>query len=84
VYSREIDGMVLTLQASGWTFNNAFILYDHETGSLWWGGPGAAERELLCIEGYFRDRHLEKYPYLRSFWRNWIITAPESKIMVSK
>ncbi len=35
VYSREIDGEILTLSASGWTYGRIFVLYDYETESMW-------------------------------------------------
>ena len=40
VYSRQIEGKVLTLAPSGWTygqdaFNSTFVLIDKETESLW-------------------------------------------------
>ena len=30
MYSRELDGTVLTLAASGWTYQSTFVLYDRE------------------------------------------------------
>ena len=56
VYSREIQGEVLTLSASGWTYNNTFVLYDYETESLWYHMPG--ESGLTCISGFYADNHL--------------------------
>lgn len=49
VYSREIDGRVLTLAPSGWTYKRTFVLYDKETGSLWYPG----KKGLMGIQGVY-------------------------------
>ena len=36
MYSREIDGEILTLSAGGWTYGRTFVLFDYETESLWY------------------------------------------------
>ena len=40
MYSREIDGQILTLDPSGWTYHRTFVLYDYETETLWYPLPG--------------------------------------------
>ncbi|MBD3222450.1 DUF3179 domain-containing protein, partial [bacterium] len=37
VYGRTLDGQTLTLAASGWTWQDTFVLWDHETESVWFG-----------------------------------------------
>ena len=37
MYRSSWNGQRLTLAASGWTWNETFVLYDLETGSLWVG-----------------------------------------------
>ncbi len=53
MYGRELDGQNLTLSASGWTYDNTFVLYDYETETMWFhqgeeligiGGPNAGRR----------------------------------------
>jgi hypothetical protein len=48
VYSRQIDGRNLTLVPSGWTYDNTFVLYDRETGSLWY----PYEKGLMGIRAF--------------------------------
>ena len=75
VYSRELDGNVITLAASGWTYGenarvSVFVLYDKETESLWYpAGEEActlpmenadgATCGLVSIGGFYADSVLE-------------------------
>ena len=58
MYSREIDGQVLTLSSSGWTYRNTFVLFDYETETMWYHLPG--DTGLTGISGVYRDRKLEE------------------------
>ena len=49
IYYREIDGRVLTLSASGWTYRSTFVLFDYETESLWYD---FGDYHLTCIAGH--------------------------------
>ena len=42
-----MDGRTLTLAPSGWTYKRTFVLYDRETGSLWYPQKGG----LMGIQG---------------------------------
>jgi len=77
VYSRNIDGQILTLAPSGWTYKNTFVLYDKETGSLWY----PFEKGLMSIQGKFFNRQLPKIPFKDTSWRDWINKHPESSIL---
>lgn len=80
MYSREIDGRVLTLAASGWTYESTFVLYDYETESLWYHMPG--ENGLTCISmSEFAGRKLSEFPSSRTKWSEWKKLHPDSKIM---
>ena len=59
MYSREIDGKILTLSASGWTYRNTFVLWDYETESLWYHLEG--DSGLTCISGFYADRKLPEF-----------------------
>ena len=77
MYGRELDGEVLTLAASGWTYSNVFILTDLETRTLWYPYP---EREgLLGIDGEHEGRVL-KARFGGQFipWRDWVQERPGS------
>jgi hypothetical protein len=77
VYSREIDGKTLTLVPSGWTYKNTFVLYDRETGTLWYPN----KKGLMGIQGKYFKRQLEKLPSKDTLWKKWMKKFPNSKIL---
>jgi len=77
VYSREIDGRVLTLAPSGWTYKRTFVLYDNETGTLWY----PYSKGLMGIQGVYFQRWLPKISSADTTWRDWERKYPSSKIM---
>jgi hypothetical protein len=79
VYSREIDGNILTLSASGWTYNNTFVLYDYETESLWYHLSGTDG--LTCIGGIYADRVLPEFHSAFTRWNTWVRGYPKSKFL---
>jgi hypothetical protein len=83
VYSREIEGQILTLAASGWTYFSTFVLYDKETESLWFGGlDDLGTTVLTCIGGFYQDSTLPLHPHVRTLWHNWLEDHPDTKLMV--
>ena len=79
MYSREIDGQVLTLSASGWTYFTTFVLFDYETESLWYHLEGTDG--LTCIAGFYADKTLEEFPSYRIRWSAWLEMHPDTKYM---
>ena len=79
MYSREIDDQVLTLSASGWTYEFTFVLYDYETESLWYHLPGTDG--LTCISGQYADRTLFEFIATVTRWRDWVEANEGSKIL---
>jgi hypothetical protein len=77
VYSREIDGKALTLGPSGWTYKRTFVLYDKETGTLWY----PFEEGLMGIQGFYFQRWLPKISSTDTTWRHWKQKYPSSKIL---
>ena len=77
MYSREIDGQVLTLVPAGWTYRNTFVLYDRETGTLWY----PSRKGLRGIQGKYFGRELKKLPSKDTTWKNWMKKNPGSKII---
>ena len=61
MYSREIDGKVLTLAFSGWTYNNLFILYDYETESMWYEPPVEDSENGAQLSMVIEDLRNRKY-----------------------
>jgi hypothetical protein len=77
VYSRTIDGRTLTLVPSGWTYQRTFVLYDRETGSLWYPFKDG----LKGIQGVYFERWLPKIASDDTRWRDWKARHPHSRIM---
>lgn len=79
MYSRVTFGDKLTLSASGWTYNNTFVLFDYETESLWYHLAG--KDGLTCISGFYADRELAEFESSLARWKNWVSANPESKLL---
>lgn len=79
MYSREIDGQVLTLSASGWTYDLTFVLFDFETESMWYHLEG--EDGLTCISGEFADRKLPEFQSTVTRWKTWKAMHEDSKFL---
>jgi Protein of unknown function (DUF3179) len=79
VYSRNTFGTTLTLAASGWTYENTFVLYDQETESLWYHLQG--QDGLTCIAGEYADRGLSEFTSTQTRWANWLTDHPNSQYL---
>lgn len=77
MYSREIDGRRLTIAPSGWTYRSTFVLYDKETGSLWYPDKNG----LMGIQGIYFKRQLEKRPFEDTIWQKWSHKFPKTQIL---
>jgi hypothetical protein len=77
VYSRQIDGREINLVPSGWTYNHTFVLYDKETGSLWY----PKDKGLMSIQGIYFKRKLPGLTFEDTHWQEWVKKHPHSKIM---
>jgi hypothetical protein len=77
VYSRKIDGKILTIVPSGWTYNNTFVLYDRETETLWY----PYRKGLKGIQGTYFEKWLPKLPSEDTVWKKWKIKHPDSKVL---
>jgi hypothetical protein len=72
-----MDGRVLTIVPSGWTYKNTFVLYDRETGTLWY----PYRKGLKGIQGRYFGRWLEKLPSDDTIWRKWKKKHPDTKVL---
>jgi len=77
VYNREIDGQQLTLAPSGWTYKSTFVLYDKESGTLWY----PYKKGLMGIQGKYFKRWLPKIPSKDTKWKDWKKRHPDSRIL---
>ncbi|WP_367888786.1 DUF3179 domain-containing (seleno)protein [Desulfoluna spongiiphila] len=74
VYSRDVDGESLTLAPSGWTYRNTFVLYDKESGSLWY----PEEKGLKAIQGHHLGKTLQEIAHEDTSWHLWQQAHPKS------
>jgi hypothetical protein len=77
-----LNGQTLTFAASGWVWHDIFILWDYETGSLWFPGlsfPGGTDF-LQCIAGPLQDQRVDALPYFRGLWKSWHGAYPTTKM----
>jgi hypothetical protein len=90
VYSREIDDSILTMSASGWTYDFTFILYDYNTESMWLpvnigqaAGEGTCGCVLWGIAGHFAGRLMPAIPTSENTtWSLWYNSNPTTKLMI--
>ena len=76
MYSRQIDGRNLTLAPSGWTYNNTFVLYDKETGSLLYPN----EKGLMGIQGHYFNRFLPEIKSEDTNLGQWVEKHPQTRV----
>jgi hypothetical protein len=79
VYSRVVDGEVLTLSASGWTYDRLFVLYDFETESLWYRLPDT--NALTCVAGHHEGDELPEVVSAVEPWNAWRTSFPDTKVL---
>jgi hypothetical protein len=79
VSSRWVDGQELLLSASGWIYNNRFVLYDYETESLWYCLQG--DCRFTCVSGTYADKQLLGLPSTLINWNQWKQLHPETKVL---
>jgi len=95
VYSRQINGNIVTLAPSGWTygqnpFHSTFVLMDKETESLWFpaGEQGCALPlkpvgesgcGLVGISGVYSDEVLSGEFLSATTWAEWKSAHPNTK-----
>ena len=77
MYSRNLNGKILTLAASGWTYKSTFVLYDKETMSLWYPEKGG----LRGISGKHLDQFLPMLKTEYTQWRRWADDHPDSMVL---
>ena len=79
MYSREIDGEILTLSASGWTYRDTFVLFDYETESMWYHLDG--DDALTCVSGPYADRRLPELESTFTRWSRWKADFLDSRLL---
>ncbi len=77
MYSRMIDDQVLTIVPSGWTYKSTFVLYDRETGTLWY----PYKKGLKGIQGKYFKKWLPVVSSSDIKLKEWIKDYPDSVIL---
>lgn len=77
MYSRQIDNRTLTLAPSGWTYKSTFVLYDKETGTLWY----PYRKGLMGIQGHYFKQWLPKIDSEDTDWDAWAKIHPETQVL---
>ncbi len=80
VYARVLDGDTLTLSASGWVYDAQSVLFDIESGSMWYRLAG--ESHLTCIAGLHFTGRLPPRPFTVQPWQQWHGAHPGSLFML--
>ena len=79
MYDREINSKdTVTLAPSGWTYKRTFVLYDHQSDSLWFPNDDG----LVAIEGKKKGQKLEIYPSEQTSLWKWLRIHPTSKVLI--
>lgn len=77
MYSREINGRTLTLAPSGWTYKRTFVLYDQETGTLWYPD----RKGLQGIQGEYFKKRLPLIKSEDTKFHKWVQSHPATRLM---
>lgn len=75
----EAGPLVLELQASGWTYRSVFVLWDRQTGSLWYPYPD--DGGLKAIAGPLAGRVLKTVGGEITTWDAWVKQHPGSPVL---
>lgn len=75
-WKRSVDGRVLRFGVSGLLYNSGFVLYDHETESLWSQFDGRA------IAGPLAGKTLEAVPLRQQDFGSWLAREPKTQILI--
>ena len=75
VYSRELDGRVLTFGNTSALYQSDLVMYDHQTGSYWFQVAGEA------VVGPLTASRLDLLPSTTVTWGEWRRLYPETHLL---
>jgi hypothetical protein len=78
VYSRKVDGRILTFGHEGVLFRRSFIMYDRETKSLWIHTMGEA------VKGKLKGKQLKFLPSTITTFGQWKKLHPKTTVLTGK
>ena len=76
VYSRELDGRVLTFGNTSALYQSDLVMYDHQTGSYWFQVAGEA------VVGPLTTSRLDLLPSTTVNWGEWRRLYPETHLLI--
>ncbi len=77
MYRRQIEGEILTLVPTGWTYKYTFVLYDKESNTLWY----PKGNDLWGIQGRYFQKLLPGVPHEVTRWGDWVRQHPQSQLL---
>ena len=75
VYSRELDGRVLTFGNTSALYQSDLVMYDHQTGSYWFQVAGEA------VVGPLTNSRLDLLPSTTASWGEWRRLYPKTHLL---
>ena len=75
LFSRVLDGEVLSFGNTGSLYESTLLMYDRETESLWGQVGGRA------IEGELKGKRLEMLPSTTTRWKDWRNLHPDTLVL---
>jgi len=75
LFSRVLDGKVLSFGNTGSLYESTLLMYDRETESFWGQVGGRA------IEGKLKGKRLEMLPSTTTRWKDWINLYPDTLVL---
>ena len=75
MYERELEGRVLRFGHAGMLYQNSFMMYDHQTGSIWIHVTGEA------FHGPLKGKKLKFMPSTVTTWEKWKERYPHSLVL---
>ena len=75
VYSRELDGRLLTFGNTSALYQSDLVMYDHQTGSYWFQVAGEG------VVGPLTASRLDLLPSTTVSWGEWRRLYPETRLL---
>ena len=75
MYERELEGRVLRFGHAGMLYQNSFMMYDHQTNSIWVHVTGEA------FHGPLQGKKLKFMPSTVTTWEKWKERYPRTRVL---
>lgn len=75
MYRREVEGRVLKFGHQGMLYHESFVMYDHQTDSLWVSSSGEA------FHGPLKGKQLKFFPSTVTTWEAWKKSFPHTLVL---